>query len=81
MIARKLAVLFGINRGIPPFYAAHCFDDVSRGSVLCLLNASFEKQFHNATTQYFTPKSMTMASAGEIKGKYLLNGGIQWHLG
>ena len=43
LIARKLAVLFGIDRGIPTFYAARCFDDVSRGSVLCLLNASFEE--------------------------------------
>jgi len=49
LIARKLAVLFGINRGIPPFYAACCFDNVRRGSVLCLLNASFEKGLHNAT--------------------------------
>ena len=42
LIARKLAVLFGFNRGVRPFYAACCFDDVSRGSVSCLLNASFE---------------------------------------
>ena len=48
------------------------------------LNASFEKQFHNATTHFFTPKSMTMASAGAIRGKYLPNngdGGVQWQLG
>ena len=51
LIARKLAVLFGFNRGIQPFYAARCFDYVSRGSVSCLLKASFEKQFpqrHNS---------------------------------
>jgi hypothetical protein len=33
------------------------------------MNASFEKQFHNATTRFFTPKSMTMASAGTIRGE------------
>ncbi len=51
MIARKLALLFGFNRGIRPFYAACCFDDVSRGSVSCLLNASFEMRYpqrHNS---------------------------------
>jgi len=36
---------------------------------LCLLNASFEKIFHNTATQLFTPKSMTLASAGAIRGK------------
>ena len=44
-------MLFGFNRGIQPFYAARCFDDVSRGSVLCLLNASFETRYpqrHNS---------------------------------
>ena len=51
LIARELAVLLGFNHGVPPFYAACPFDDVSRGSVSCLLNASFEKQFpqhHNS---------------------------------
>jgi len=51
LIARKLAVLFGFNRGVRPFYAARCFDDVSRGSVSCLLNASFETRYpqrHNS---------------------------------
>ncbi len=64
MIARKLAVLFGFNGGVRHFYSARHFDELSRGSVSCLLNASFEKQFHNATTQFFTPKSMTMARYG-----------------
>jgi len=44
-------VLFGFNRGVRPFYAARRFDDVSRGSFSCLLNASFEKRFpqrHNS---------------------------------
>ena len=45
MIARKLGELFGFNRGIPPFYAACCFDELSRGSVSCLLNASFETRY------------------------------------
>ncbi len=51
MIARKLAVLFSFNRGIQPFYAVCRFDEPSRGSVLCLLNASFEKRYpqrHNS---------------------------------
>ena len=69
MIARKLAVLFGFNRSVQPFYAACRFDELSRGSVSCHLNASFEKQFHNITTRFFTPKSMTMASAGAIRGE------------
>ena len=67
MIDKKLAVLFGFNRSIRPFYAACRFDELSRGSVSCLFNASFEKQFHNSTTRFFTPKSMTMASAGAIR--------------
>ena len=49
-------MLFGINRDIPPFYAACCFYDVSRESISCLLNTSFKKRFHNATTWLFTPK-------------------------
>ncbi len=51
MIARKLAVLFGFNRGVRLFYPACCFDDVSRGSVSCLLNASFKTRYpqrHNS---------------------------------
>jgi hypothetical protein len=41
LIARKLAVLFSFNRGIRPFYSACCFNELSRGSVLYLINASF----------------------------------------
>ena len=51
MIARKLGELFGFNRGISPFYAACHFNELSRGSVSYLLNASFEKrvpQHHNS---------------------------------
>ena len=50
-MARKLAVVFGFNRGIRPFYEACCFDVLSRGSVSCLLNASFKtaaSQRHNS---------------------------------
>jgi hypothetical protein len=51
------------------------------GPFRAFLNASFKKQFHNATTPFFTPKSMTMASAGAIRGKYLPDSGVSWHLG
>ncbi len=50
-MARKLAVVFGFNRGIRPFYKACCFNVLSRGFVLCLLNASFKtaaSQRHNS---------------------------------
>jgi len=40
-----------------------------------------ESDFHNATTQLFTTKLITMAFAGAIQGKYSPDGGIQWHLG
>ena len=49
-------MLFGFNRGIRPFYAAHLFDDVSRGSVLCLLDASFEKRFPQRHNSIFYAK-------------------------
>ncbi len=84
LIARKLAVLFGFNCGSGPFYAACCFDALSRESFSCLLNASFKTgvSLHNTTTLFFEPKSMTMASAGAIRGKYSHDGGVQeWHLG
>ena len=44
-------MLSGFNRGVPPFYAACRFDELSRGSVSCLLNASFKtavSQRHNS---------------------------------
>ena len=40
VMVRKIAELFGFNCGIRPFYTACCFDELSRGSVLCLLNTS-----------------------------------------
>ena len=51
LMARKIAELFGLNRGVRPFYTACCFDELSRGSVSCLLNASFKtavSQRHNS---------------------------------
>jgi hypothetical protein len=66
---RKLAELFDFNRGVRPFYAVCRFDELSRGSVLCLFNACFENRFHNATTHFFTPRLMTMASAEAIWGE------------
>ena len=51
LMARKIAELFGLNRGVQPFYAACCFDELSRGSFLCLLIASFKtavSQRHNS---------------------------------
>ncbi len=50
-MARKIAELFGLNRGVRPFYAASYFDVLSRGSVSCLFNASFKtavSQRHNS---------------------------------
>ncbi len=50
LMTRKIAVLFCFNRGIRPFYAACCFGELSRWSVLCLLNVSSEtaiSQRHN----------------------------------
>jgi len=64
-----------VNHGVGPFYTACHFNELSRGSVLCLLNASFENYF---TIPCFTPKSMTMASAGAIWGKYWPDRGVQW---
>jgi hypothetical protein len=51
LMARKIAELFGLNRGVRPFYAARCFNELSRGSFSCLLNASFKtavSQCHNS---------------------------------
>ena len=80
LIAKKLAEFFSFHCGIRPFYTACCFDELSRGFVSCLLNASFRKRFRNATTRFSGQKSMTMASAGAIWGEYFPNGGIQWLL-
>ena len=42
LIARKFAELVGFNRGIQLFNSACCFDELSRVSILCISNASFE---------------------------------------
>ena len=67
LMARKIAELFSLNRDVRLLYAAYRFDELIRGSVLCLLNASF---------RFFEPKLMTMTSAGAIRGKYSPNGGV-----
>jgi hypothetical protein len=69
-------VLFGFNPGVQPFYAACHFDELSKGYVLPLFTTSFEKRFHNATTQFFMPKLMTMAAAGAIQGEYWPDHGV-----
>ena len=38
-------MLFGFNCSVRLFYAAFCFNELSTGSVLCLLNASSGKRF------------------------------------
>ena len=50
-MARKIAELFGLNRGVLPFYVTCCLNELSRWSVSCLLNASFKtavSQRHNS---------------------------------
>jgi hypothetical protein len=76
LMARKIAERFGFNHGIQPFYAACCFDELSKGFVSCLMNASFKTAVSQRHTSIFEPKSMTMTSAGAIWGKYLPNGGV-----
>jgi hypothetical protein len=49
-------VHFGFNRGIRPFYAAHRFDELSRGFVSCLLNTSFEKRYPQRHNSIFYAK-------------------------
>jgi hypothetical protein len=53
LIARKIVELFGYNCGIQPFYAACHFNELSRGSVLCLSNTSFETVISQTTTHFF----------------------------
>ena len=51
LIAKTFAELFGFSHGILLFNRSCCFDDLSRGSVLCLSNASFKtavSQCHNS---------------------------------
>ena len=66
--------------GVWPLNAACGFDELRRESILCLLNASFRKQFHNATT-YFLCQNWWPCSAGAVRGKYLSDGSVQLYLG
>jgi hypothetical protein len=75
-MARKIAELFGLNRVVQLFYTACRCDDLSRGYVSRLLNASFKTAVSQRHNFFFTPKSMTMTSAAVIQGKYSLNGGV-----
>jgi hypothetical protein len=57
LIARKVAVLFGsFNCGVRLFYTACRFDKLSRGrgSILCILNASFEKRSQRHILFFYT---------------------------
>jgi hypothetical protein len=56
LIARKIAEVFGLNRGVRPFYAACCFDELSRGSVSCLLNVRFETRYPQRHNSIFYTK-------------------------
>jgi hypothetical protein len=49
-------MLFGFNCGVQPFYAACCFDELSRGSVLCLLNTSFGTAISQRHNSFFYSK-------------------------
>ena len=67
-----MAEFFGFNCGIGPFCVACCFKMLSRGSVLCLLNASFGKRFHVLQLKFFCQ------NVGAIQGEYLPDyGGVQ----
>jgi hypothetical protein len=56
LIAKKIAELIGFNVGIWPFHAACCFNELSRGSILCLLNASFETAISQCNNLIFYAK-------------------------
>jgi hypothetical protein len=49
-------MLFGFNRGVRPLYAACCFDELSTGSVSCLLNASFKPRYPQRHNSIFYTK-------------------------
>jgi len=79
--SRKMAELIDFNRGVQPFFAACCFDELSRGSVLCLLNASFRKAISQRHNLIFYAKIDDHGIHWVIWGEYLPNGGARWHLG
>ncbi len=51
------------------------------GPIHAFWTLASESDFHNATTQFWTPKSMTNVSVEAMRGEYSPNGGVQWHLG
>ena len=66
LIARKVAELVGFNRVIWSFYAACCFDELSRRSVSCLLNACFK----TAVSQYYN--LICWAKIATMPGKWFI---------
>ncbi len=51
-----LGMLFLPNRGVSPFYAASCFNELSRGFVLCLFVTRFGRAALIATTSFLCAK-------------------------
>ena len=74
-MARKIAELFVLNRGVRPFYAACCFDELSRGSFSCLLNASFKTAVSHRHNSIFWAKIDDHGIHRGDTGQIL----IQWH--
>ncbi len=56
LLARKISELFSLNRGVRLFYAACRFDELSRGSVSCLLNTSFKTSVSQRHDCFFLAK-------------------------
>ena len=55
-MARKIAELFGLNRVVQLFYTACRCDDLSRGYVSRLLNASFKTAVSQRHSFFFYAK-------------------------
>jgi hypothetical protein len=56
LMARKIAEIFSFNPSDRPFYPACCFEELSRGSVVCLLYASFETAISQRNNSFFYAK-------------------------
>ncbi len=56
LMSRKIADLIGLNHGIRHFFAACCFNGLSRGSVSCILNASFKTVVSQCNNSIFWAK-------------------------
>ncbi len=54
LIARKLAELFGFNRGVRTFYASCRFDELSRGFVSCLFTLASKSDFTTPQLDFYT---------------------------